>query len=128
MWKSILFNRQNIVTSTKSALLIKMPNKSRYPDYMFWHPAKLIREAGGRGQFLELHYSDKAEFRLFRQGRNFNILEEKRVSGADVAKAFGTANQAIYEAIDAHDNKPAGFRKLAVPQEVEINEELRDKN
>jgi hypothetical protein len=128
MWKSILFNRQNIQTSTPSAALIKLPKESRYSGFLFWHPAKLIREAGGKGQFLSLSYTDDFVFKVFRQGRNFNILEEKRVSGADVAKAFGITNQAIYEAIDAHDNKPAGIRKLAVPQEVEIDATLRDQN
>lgn len=109
-------------------MLIKMPKKSRYPNYMFWHPAKLIREAGGKGQFLSLSYTDDFVFKVFRLGRNFKKLDQRILACQDIEEAFGAPNQNIIAAIDAHDNKPAGIRKLAVPQEVEIDATLRDQN
>ena len=132
MWRELLFNAQNIKTSTPSAYLIKMPRGSRYPDYMFWHPAKLVKAVGGKGQFMALLYADGFVFRLFKNGQGRHnkreIIDRKTVTSKDIAEAFGVSHQAVSNAIAAHDNKPKGIPVLRPPQEVEVDESLCDQD
>lgn len=37
-WKKVQISRQNIQAETARAVLIKMPRKSEYKGYVFWHP------------------------------------------------------------------------------------------
>lgn len=132
MWKELLFNRQNIGAETETAYLIKMPHKSRYDGYAFWHPAKLVKDISGRGQYMALLYTDDFEFRMLKYGKGkYNkstINDRKTLAGKDIAEALSQSNQAIADAIDAHNNKPRGIPLLKPPQGVEIDESLRDEN
>jgi len=86
------FNSQNIVTQTEKAVLIACPHKSNYDGYVFWHPAKLVREAGGKGYFLTLSYTDEFEFRLKKYGKGQHnrreVIDECTVSGDEIAEIF----------------------------------------
>lgn len=132
MWKKLLFNRQNIKASTPSAYLIMMPRGSRYPDYLFWYPAKLIKEAAGKGYFMSLTYADNFQFRLIKYGHGrFNqhkIIHQLIVPATVIEEAFGASDKSIDQAIVAHNAKPKGPRKLMLPGEAEIDEDLRDEN
>ena len=113
MWKSIKFNAQNVKFETANSVLIKMPNKSSYAGYMFWHPAKLVRVLGGKGYFLSFSYTDEFEFKVFKQGKNRQITAEAILSHEEMEDAWILKNIGM----DAEPTK--------IDKEVEIREELR---
>lgn len=90
-WHNIEINIQNIEIDTGKAILIKMPNKSKYAGLKFWHPSKLIR-VGSNNYSVKIGYTDKFTFRLFKNGNgNYNrnkIIEEKEISVYEFEKAF----------------------------------------
>lgn len=100
-WKKMIIPTSNIVISTEKAVLVKMPRKSSYGGFMFWHPAKLIKE----GNYLyseNLIYTDDFKFRLFKKsnGRFRKKIAEKTISAAEMEKVMsglGLKKVATYE-------------------------------
>lgn len=118
MWKSIKFNAQNIKFETAKALLIKMPNKSEYAGYMFWHPSKLVRMVGGKGYFMSFSYTDEFEFRVFKQGKNRQITVEKILSPEEMEGAFEIVNKQL-SGIDEC------YLEVTEPTKIDDNVEIR---
>lgn len=91
-WKTIQINVQNVETETGKATLIKMPNKSNYAGYKFWHPSKLIRN--GRNSYaLSVSYNDTFKFKLFKNGKGkynkFDVIDDLEISVEEFEEAFG---------------------------------------
>ena len=91
MWKNIEINVQNIETDTGKATLIKMPNKSEYAGYKFWHPSKLVRY-GSNSYARSISYTDEFTFKLFKNGKGkynkFDVIDEIEISVEEFEEAF----------------------------------------
>ena len=91
MWKSIEINKQNIETYTGKSVLIKMPNKSKYAGYKFWHPAKLVRY-GSNSYARSVSYTDDFTFKLKKYGNGkynkFDVINEVEISVEEFEEAF----------------------------------------
>lgn len=119
MWKKIKFNAQNIEHETGKATLIKMPNKSEYKGYTFWHPSKLVREEGGKGYFVSFSYTDSFEFKVFKTGKNRNVLDEQFLSPSEMEEAFNVVDEQISSNVDS-------FLEVKEPSKVTKEVELKD--
>lgn len=122
MWKSIKFNAQNIEFETAKAVLIKMPNKSDYAGYMFWHPSKLVRTIGGKGYFKSFSYTDEFEFKIFKQGKNRKITAEALLSPEEMEEAFEIVNEQLS---DTDEYYLEVTEPTKIDGKVEIRAELR---
>lgn len=87
MWKQIEINKQNVVYDTGSSTLIKMPNKSKYAGYKFWHPSKLIR-SGSNDYARTLSYTDEFVFKLFKQDKKFKTIDDKEIDTKELENVF----------------------------------------
>lgn len=122
-WKTLAISTNNIEVSTAKAVLIKMPHKSAYDGFMFWHPAKLVRE----GDYLysrKISYTDDFEFRLFKKGngrfnRNTKIAE-KTISAAEMRNAMKMMELTKLDPYELH--KP----EIKEPVKTDVLEELKD--
>ena len=91
MWKSIEINKQNIETDTGKSVLIKMPNKSKYAGYKFWHPAKLVRY-GSNSYARSVSYTDDFTFKLKKYGNGkynkFDVINEVEIGVKEFEETF----------------------------------------
>jgi hypothetical protein len=130
MRKEILINAQNIQVLTEKAALIKMPANSRYAGLAFWHPLSLIRVVGGKGYFKTLRYDDDKPITLVKYGAGrYNrkkIIQSFEISAEQFEAAFKVMSESIADAIESHELTKIPV--LAPPEEVEVDESLRDEN
>lgn len=122
-WRSFTVSTNNIEVSTVKAVLIKMPHKSDYDGFVFWHPAKLVRE----GDYLyskKVSYTDDFEFRLFKKGNgrfNYNTkIAEKTISAAEMRNAMKMMEITKLDPYELH--KP----EIKEPVKADVLEELKD--
>lgn len=112
-WKNIYISKNNIETETARAVLIKMPNKSDYASYIFWHPAKLVRES--RGGKVSIGYTDDFKFKIFKNGNGkynrFDKIDEKEISAEEIEEAFGAMND-HYETLESHRTYDGGYTRI----------------
>ena len=123
-WNKIYFNSQNIEHETAKATLIKMPNKSEYAGYMFWHPSKLIQEEGGKGYWQSFSYTDEWNFKIFKG--NGQYRKEIQLDSRDIEEAFGIVDEEIGT---RKTNDKKSYLEVTEPKpidkEVEVDEELK---
>lgn len=127
MWKIIEINKQNIETDTGKAALIKMPKKSKYSGYKFWHPSKLVRY-GSNTYARSISYTDDFTFKLKKYGNgryNFkDVIDEIEIS----AKEFEEAFECMEDCTRAREDK--GYLIIEEPEkvdaEVKVDDELRN--
>lgn len=91
-WGKVAVNRQNIETTTGKAAKIKMPHSSEYDGFTVWVSLKLLRK--GRHSYEHmLSIKGDMEFKLVKYGsgkwNKFTKVDEKTISAADMAAAFG---------------------------------------
>lgn len=118
MWKSIKFNAQNIEFETAKAVLIKMPNKSDYAGYMFWHPSKLVQTIGGNGYFKSFGYTDEFEFKIFKQNKNHKVTAEQFLSAEEMEEAFEVVNEQLSGTDEC-------YLEITEPTKIDDNVEVR---
>ena len=120
-WKSFAVSKDSIEISTSKAVLIRMPQKSAYAGFMFWHPAKLVKQ-GYQLYAKNVIYADNFEFRIFKKGKSYNSqkVAEKTISAAEMRKAMETMEITIPDPYELH--KP----ELIEPVKVDALEELKD--
>ena len=96
-WTNLNLNAQNIDAETAKAVLIVIPKsvcaRLRVSEKMkFWHPAKLVRENGGKGYFLTFAIADDFEIKAFRNGKgqynSHEKIEEITIKGTDLIEAW----------------------------------------
>lgn len=128
MWKNININMQNIETETAKAVLIKMPNKSTYAGYKFWHPSKLVKK-GRHSNAKSIGYTDDFTFKLKKYGNGkYNqkeVVSEIEISVKEFEEAFGVMDENIHSKTyksDFETHKP----KQVEAVEVEVDESLKD--
>lgn len=118
-WKTINFNAQNIEHETFKAVLIKMPKKSKYSGYAFWHPAKLVRTTGGNGYFKTFSYTNDFIFNLKMKTKEIEITYE------EMEEAFETVNNQIGCDLGySEENYLEVKEPTKIEKEVDVNEEL----
>lgn len=66
MWYKIQISVNSIEATTEKAVLIKMKRNSNYDGFVFWHPAKLVRE---EGKMLTFSFNDEFKFNLKKYGQ-----------------------------------------------------------
>lgn len=121
MWHKVYFNSQNIEHETAKAVLIKMPNKSEYAGYKFWHPAKLVREEGGKGYHMSFSFIEEFEFTLIKYSQNRQVTAEKIIGWDEMLESFEQVNEQI-------GGRDESYLEVAEPDKVDrtviVREEL----
>ena len=119
MWHKVYFNSQNIEHDTAKAVLIKMPNKSEYAGYKFWHPTKLVREEGGKGYHMSFSFTEEFQFTIRKYGQNRQVTAEKIIGWDEVLEAFEQVN----EQICGHEE---AYLEVAEPDKVDRTVKVRE--
>lgn len=126
MWKNININKNNIETKTASAVLFKMPHKSNYDGFVFWHPAKLVRD-GRHSNSVSVGYTDDFKFRIKRiSQKTFAVLDEKEISVTEFEEAFGVMDENIIASKKDTENYLLIEDPQKVDKEVKIMDELKN--
>ena len=96
-WTNLHLNAQNIDAETAKAVLIVIPKSvcarlGVSEKMKFWHPAKLVRAAGGKGYFLTFALTEDFEIKAFRNGKgqynSHEKIEEMTITGADLIESW----------------------------------------
>ena len=129
MWKSIEINKQNIETDTGKSVLIKMPNKSKYAGYKFWHPAKLVRY-GSNSYARSVSYTDDFTFKLKKYGNGkynkFDVIAEIEIDVEEFEEAFDCMSDCTRAKSD--ETYLIVKEPEKVEKEIKIEEELKNGN
>jgi hypothetical protein len=125
MWKNLFINVQNIETETEKSVLINMPKKSEYSGFLFWHPKKLVSNAGHKGYRISIGYTDDFKFNLKRYGKNNNVLQELVLNAQEMEVALHNEqlSQDVEEKIKSTVHTP---EKLSLSNKLEVENELSD--
>lgn len=126
-WKNVDINIQNIETDTGKASLIKMPNKSNYAGYKFWHPSKLVR-CGSNSYAISVGYTDEFTFKLFKNGNGkynkFDVIDEIEIGVEEFEKAFECMEDCTRE--KSKETYLIIEEPEKVEKEIKIKEELKN--
>ena len=128
MWKNIQINVQNIETDTGRATLIKMPSKSKYAGYKFWHPSKLVRY-GSNDYAIRIGYTDEFTFKLLKFGKGkhnkFDVINEIEINAEEFEDVFECMRDCT-RAKDKEESYLIIEEPEKVEKEIKIEEELKN--
>lgn len=118
MWKTTLINCALIEKFTLRAVLLRMPYKSKYFGYSFWHPQSLLRPYGnGRDEFV---YNTDFKFNLIPEDKS---LPEIELSVTEFEKVMNiTDDPESSVTFEPTEHIP----EEKTPVKVEVEEELKD--
>lgn len=109
MWTKIFFNTQNIQSDTGRSVLIKMPNKSQYNGWVFWHPKKLVREQGGKGYHSAFSFTEDWIFKvkLYGKGRynSKDVIREVELEASEMKEIWGIVDENVNEFVQLETEK-----------------------
>ena len=125
MWNNIEINIQNIEIDTGNAVLIKMPNKSKYASYKFWHSSKLIRY-GLNSNSVSIGYTNEFVFKLFKNGKHnkFEVIDEIEIDVEEFEEAFNCMSDCTRA--KSNETYLIVEEPEKVEKEIEIEEELKN--
>lgn len=90
-WNKIYIHNNQLETKTQKVALIKMPGKSQYAGYKFWHPLKLVRTEKVTGG-LSFSFNNEFVFRIFKNGQGrYNwkdVIDEKNLTPEEIKNVF----------------------------------------
>lgn len=112
MWKNIYINSNLIQNFTSKSYLFKLPSSSKYAGYLFWHPAKCVHYVYNRNDIVSVGYTDDFTFKIFKQGKIFNRLDEITLA----AKEF----EEIFENMDKNIRPFVSSNKWSEDKEIDI--------
>jgi len=109
MWNKIFFNAQSIQGETDRSVLIKMPNRSQYNGWCFWHPKNLVREQGGRSYFYSFSFTDEWEFHVKLYGRGKqnwkDIISEVTLDVNEMKTCFNVVDESVNDSVEMETKK-----------------------
>lgn len=121
MWHKIFFNAQSIQGETSGSVLIKMPNRSQFNGWVFWHPRKLVREQGGKGYHMTFSFNDEWVFKvkLYGRGRynSRDVIRETELTASEMMVEFGVVDENVNDSVEMETIKI--IEKETVITEVE---------
>jgi hypothetical protein len=128
MWKNINISKNNIDHETARAVLIKMPNKSDYKGYCFWHSSKLVRKGRNKNS-VSIGYTNDFTFKLIKYGNGkynkYDIIKEIEISVEEFEKAFEVMNENIKEKTFKNEYETYKPQHMEV-EKVEVEQDLLD--
>lgn len=115
-WECLYVNECYVEKMTEKGVLLRMPNKSDYAGYKFWHPRKCFKQSSFSGEY-EMLFKDDWKFTLKANGGALVV----ELEGSSLNDALpGTGFERYEEKDEVHTPLPM----KAV--EVEVIEELID--
>lgn len=94
-WKNIYINSNLIGGGSSKAYVFNMPKNSKYAGYSFWLTDKCVHHVFGRGDIVVIGYTDEFTFKIFKQGKNFNKLDEKTITAKEFEEIFEKMDSSI---------------------------------
>ena len=90
-WYEINLSEQQIITFSIKSALIKMPNKSKYKDFKFWFPMKLLKN---KANHLVITFNDSFVFKIFKTSSitSFKPTKTDEINAEDILEAFDVSS------------------------------------
>lgn len=132
-WFKINISDAQILKYSGSACLVKMPNRSEYAGYDFWHPLKLIRESYIKATF-SLSFNDEWVFRLIKYGKGKhnlkNIISEIEIDAETMLDVFGIQTESINQSIRSNieANKVVTIIEKITPEKITFENSIPDES
>ena len=82
-WTNVIIDEEQVVAKTNRAVLIREPRS----DWMVWASWKVVRKGSSSTNF-SVGFNSEVNYRVFREGKDREILAEEHISGINVAERW----------------------------------------